>query len=284
MGRSDALRSLSARLTDRDRTTCQLLLDHRVMTSEQLGEVAFGGLMDRARHRLVTLRRLNVLAGFRPFRVRGSAPYHYVLGEMGAVIIAAAREIDVRELGYRVDHGLNLAHSQRLNHLVGVNDLYAALVAAARRRRGAALTAWWSERRCAEYWGALVRPDAYGRWQEQGVDGDFFVEYDRGTEPPAKVAEKLSGYADLASASRLVSPVLMWLPSERRESEVRRALVQMSSRATPVLTGRRYAHLGPADAVWLPLGAEHRMTLRIALDSCAREMDAPLRSQPGDAE
>ena len=217
--RSEALRSLSARLTARDRATCQLLLEHRVMTSVQLGEVVFGGRMDRARHRLVTLRRLNVLSGFRPHRERGSALYHYVLGELGAVILAASQEVDVRQLGYRVDEALALAHSQRLDHMVGVNDVYAALVVAARRRKDASLATWWSERRCADYWGALVRPDAYGRWQEQGADGDFFLEYDRGTEPPSRVAAKITGYANLASATRLTSHVVVWLASDRREAE-----------------------------------------------------------------
>jgi hypothetical protein len=239
------------------------------MTSVQLGEVVFGGRMDRARHRLVTLRRLNVLSGFRPHRERGSALYHYVLGELGAVILAASQEVDVRQLGYRVDEALALAHSQRLDHMVGVNDVYAALVVAARRRKDASLATWWSERRCADYWGALVRPDAYGRWQEQGADGDFFLEYDRGTEPPSRVAAKITGYANLASATRLTSPVLVWLVSDRREAEVRRALIDQSSPAVPVVTGRSAPGLSPADAVWLRLGADRRMTLRAALLYCA---------------
>lgn len=51
----------------------------------------------------------------------------------------------------------------------------------------------------------IVRPDGYGRWHQDGREVDFFLEYDRGTEPLDRLAAKLAGYrklTTLATASR----------------------------------------------------------------------------------
>lgn len=77
-------------------------------------------------------------------------------------------------LGYRHDRAIQIAHSLRLAHTVGVNGFFADLVAIARHSPTArpgdgiadasrAVTAWWSEARCARLFGEHVRPDAYGR-------------------------------------------------------------------------------------------------------------------------
>jgi Replication-relaxation len=159
-------------LTQRDHELCDLLWEQRVMTTAQLTTVAFGDSIEVARHRLLTLHRLDVVSRFRPIRLRGegSAPFHYVLGPAGALVLASVRATTVRSMGYRAEHMLALARSPRLAHLVGVNDILTSLTAAA-RRRGATLASWWSERQCAANWGAVVRPDACGRWREGGVDG-----------------------------------------------------------------------------------------------------------------
>ena len=281
MTKVEQLSALMACLTERDRTVCHLLWEHRIMTTTQLSEVAFDGRLDRAKHRLVTLLRLDLLRGFRPLVDLGgdSSPYHYVLGEMGIEVVAAARGIPPRQLAYRVEDGLQLAHSQRLQHIVGINDVYADLVAGARRQpAGAALTKWWSEWRCAEHWGAVVGPDAYGRWREAGIEGDFFLEYDRGTEATGQLARKVADYATLAEGTELITPVLVWLPSTRREAEVRRALDAARSRDVPILTGHGAGDQGPVGAVWLPLGGERRMTLRaLVLSHPRREAAADSR-------
>lgn len=238
------------------------------MTTVQLATVAFGGSREVAKHRLVILHRLGVVRRFRPFRCHGdgSAPYHYTLGPAGAAVLASVRATTVRDMGYDPSDMQALAHSPRLAHVVGVNDVLADLTAAA-RHRNASLAAWWSERRCTAHWGDVVRPDACGRWREGGVDGHFFLEYDRGTEPTERVAAKVADYARLSSLTGHVIPVLVWLTGDRREVEVRRALAAVRSNAVPVLTGRGAAGLGPADAVWLPLVVERRLSLRSVLSS-----------------
>jgi hypothetical protein len=256
---AEQLASLAGRLTDRDRAILRLVFDHRVFTSHQLGE-AFFGSHDRAEHRLRELADAEVLARFRPYRRHGegSAPYHYVLGPAGAAVLAAEQGVELRRLGYRPDKALEVAHSQRLAHTVGVNGFFTALHAAARQHRaqGARLAAWWSERQCRERWEPIVRPDGYGRWHEDAREVDFFLEYDRGTEPLDRLTAKLAGYQKLATVTQVPTPVLFWLPTSGREASVRQALTDEPLwAAMPFLVATASPTLGrsPAEQAWLPL-------------------------------
>jgi hypothetical protein len=159
------LADLAARLTPRDRQLCRLLHEHRVLTSHQLTDIAFNHL-DTAEDRLRTLTTLEVLDRFRPRRDTGSAPYHYVLGPLGAAVLAAEQGITVAELGYRRATTLAIAHHRRLPELVRANGFFAALAGNARRQADAELVRWWSARRCQATWGALVQPHGFGRWRE----------------------------------------------------------------------------------------------------------------------
>jgi hypothetical protein len=254
---SNQLASLAGRLTDRDRSILRLVHEHRVFTTHQLTEVFFGSL-DRAEHRLKQLTDAHVLARFRlhTHHGEGSAPYHYVLGPAGARVLAAEQDTDVRRLGHRRDRALEIAHSQHLGHLVGVNGFFTALAADA-RQRGARLAVWWSERRCRDRWGQIVRPDGYGRWREHDTEVDFFLEYDRGTEPLGRLATKLAGYQDLAAATEIATPVLFWLSTAGREATVRQVLAGAAgwspARFLVVTASPALGH-SPAGAVWLPLG------------------------------
>ena len=69
----------------------------------------------------------------------------------------------------------DLAASQRLAHLVGVNGFFTALLRSARTRPGCRLEEWWSERRCAREWGEVVRPDGYGVWVDHGASMPFLA-------------------------------------------------------------------------------------------------------------
>jgi hypothetical protein len=250
-GRSAAerLAALAGRLTDRDRRLCRLLAEHRVLTTPQLVDLAFGS-RNAAEHRLAVLHRLGVLDRFRPRHTPGSAPYHYTLGPLGAALLAAQQELDSARFGYRRDRTLALAHSQRLAHLLGVNSFFAALAHAARSQADAELEVWWSEQRCAARWGRLVRPDGYGRWREHQQRVDFFLEYDRATEPVPRLAGKLAGYLELAHASGIATPLLLWLPTPTRETAARRALAGSS---LPVATATPHPDHTPAGPLWLPL-------------------------------
>jgi hypothetical protein len=252
----EQLATLVTRLTERDRKLCRLVAEYRVFTTSQLAELYFTSL-DRAEDRLKTLTELGVVDRFRPRldRGEGSAPYHYVLGPAGAALLAAEQGIELKELGWRRDKTLAIAHSQRLAHTLGVNGFFAALVGYARRhpRLQAHLAVWWSERRCRDRWGHVVRPDGYGRWHQQDARVDFFLEFDTGSEPTERVAGKLNGYEDLARATDIVTPLLLWLPTSGREATIRQALGRPH---LDVRVATATAALGrnPAGQAWLPLG------------------------------
>jgi hypothetical protein len=145
-----------------------------------------------------------------------------------------------------------------------VAEWFTALLDHAAHTPDAAVTAWWSETRCARHFGDLTRPDAYGRWRSTGREIEFFLEYDLGTEPLAKVAGKLPGYAHLAQSTAITTPLLIWLPTARREAGARRELVRVwrgldQPKAVPIATAAAdlLDHASPlpspVDPVWLPL-------------------------------
>jgi Replication-relaxation len=255
-GTTERLTDLANRLTPRDLWLCQLLHEHRVLTATQLTALAFPTL-DTAEHRLLLLHRLEVLERFRPRRDRGTAPYHYVLGPAGARVLAAHQGKDPSAVRYRRDEALAVAHWQHLDHLVAVNGFFCSLARTARDQPDRALVAWWSERRCAARWGRLVRPDGYGRWRDGDAEVDFFVEVDRATEPPHRLAAKLTGYRNLVAATKIATPVLFWFPTPQRETAARLALGATSSaRSIPIATASSTPGrpVDPAGPVWLLVG------------------------------
>lgn len=256
---------LAYRLTDRDRNLLALVWEHRVLTTGQLTRLFFPS-PERARQRLNNLHSHHALLRFRPWTPVGSKPWHWVLGPAGAHVLAVEHGQSVTEFGYRQDTATAIAVSPRLVHQIGVNEFFVCLHAHARRQSGT-VEQWWSEHRCAAMWGDLARPDAFGRWTQHRADGtattlDFFLEHDTGTETLARVTAKLGRYADLAEATGTTTPVLFWLPSARREANLRRLL---DTPEIPVATAvHTPAHSldGPAGAVWQPAGAtgpRHRL-------------------------
>ena len=216
--------AVARRLTPRDRLLCQVLFDHKVLTTEQVTDLCFDNLTT-ARHRLTALYELRVLDRFRPFRPVGSDPYHYLLDTLGVEVVAADRGIEVPRPGTPPQPGPRTgrqpaprppARDQRpvlLPRPLGTGPA-----------EDAELAEWWSERRCAAEWGEVVRPDGFGTLRQRNRVVEFFVEYDRGTETLARLADKLTGYAELVHATGWAPRVCFWFPSPRREAEARRVL------------------------------------------------------------
>jgi len=246
------------RITERDRQLCRLLEDHRVLTTAQVADVGFTGER-RARTRLSELYALDVLDRFRPRTGANLASYHWVLGPLGAALVAAEAGVEVAELDWRRGLVHDLAASQRLAHLVGVNGFLTALLRSARTRSDCQLEQWWSERRCGREWGEVVRPDGYGVWCEDGASTPFLLEHDNGTERLARLAGKLVGYARLAAEAGHPNWVLFTFPGPRRETDARRVLIHP---AVPVATAARGPRFAPDTAVWQPVTANGpRLTL-----------------------
>lgn len=247
---------VAAALTDRDRWLCEVLFQHKVLTTNQICDLAFDSLTT-TRHRLSRLHDLRLVGRFRPNRNTGSAPLHYVLGDMGANVVASTRSVAFDRLGWRRDRSLAIATSQRLGHLVGLNGVFTSLVRAARSRPGSSLLDWWSEQRCAAEWGEVVRPDGFGRWVERGVEVRFFVEFDCGTERLGRLKAKLDGYNELSQF--VPGHVLLFvLPSQRREAEVRRVVRKTRIAVATGALGSGVAADGPN---WHPLGQNGRRRL-----------------------
>lgn len=244
-------------LTGRDRLVVDLLAEHRVLTTEQVTAVGFGSATT-ARHRLAVLHRLGVLDRFRlAVPGGGSQSWRYTLGPVGAAIVAAARGVAPPRPGAHRARVLRLATSPTLDHLLGVNGVFCALLAEARGRPGVVLVAWESEAACAARLGGLARPDGHGEWAEAGRQVGFWLEYDTGTERLDRLTGKLPGYRDVARAGGPADPVLFWLPNTAREAHLHQAL-RASPPPVPVATAAAdhatAAGHSPAGPIWLPAG------------------------------
>jgi hypothetical protein len=133
---------------------------------------------------------------FKPRRwLNDCAPYHYILGQVGAMVMTADLDEDLGRNKWRADRAIALGSSQRLEHQIGVNQFFIDLMKEERRRpEEVRMTEWWSEARCANAMAGIVYPDAYGVWEEAGRRLEFLLEYDRGTESLDRLAAKLEGY------------------------------------------------------------------------------------------
>jgi hypothetical protein len=265
---ADPLLRVQSQLTARDHTLLGWLADHGVLTSFQIAAALFPSL-DYAQERLRTLTRLGVLDRFRPNRPDGgSYPYHYVLAQLGADVVAAQRGQDPPRRDHAKRRRWHLTNRANLPHLLGTNGFFTALAAHARTHPGTALLRWWPAAHC-QLMGAFAepgddvhvctytptsRPDGHGIWAEQQHQVPFFLEYDTGAERPiSRLADKLDGYGDLARVTGRIWPVLFWLPNPTRQRHLHHHLTQAGLRyptATALHTDEQGRPQDPAEAVW----------------------------------
>jgi len=243
--------AVAHRLTERDRSILTMLFRHRVFTTDQLAEMYFDNL-NTAQHRLITLYQLRLVDRFQPIDRRFvSQPYHYVLDQLGAMVMAAAHDEDPAKLHWQQDKALAIGRSQRLAHLVGTNGFFSALTGEARRRDDCELELWWSERYCTSQFEKIVRPDGLGIWKEMGGGTTFCLEYDRSTETLDRLVAKLDDYVQLQIASEKAYWVLFCFRNPRREAGALRALAEAT---VPVATAELGRTQRPHEAIWAPIG------------------------------
>ena len=225
-----ALLAASAHLTDRDRSLVRLVAVHRVLTTEQFAALGFGNITT-ARHRLSVLVRLGLLRRFRPHPPIGSAPWHYVLGPVGAAMLGVEDREEKRWLPHvRADRQLSLERSPRLSHMTGRNWFFVAVVRHA-RQHGGELREWLNEADTAARYkntainrddqARLPRPDGAGTWAEDGKEVLFLLEYDTGTEHLGVLVGKLDGYYVVAAGLawyEQVCPILLFCFGPRAAS------------------------------------------------------------------
>lgn len=274
VGNSDRVLNLQARLTDRDRTLLAWLADHQVLTTPQIAHALFSSL-GFAQRRLLALHHADILDRFRPLRAGGgSYPWHYVLGHLGAELIAAARDQPPPRPSETAQRIRRIATSRTLDHRLGVNQFFTDLAGHARIHPDARLERWLSEARCAAP-GAFgpglvtpIRPDGHGIYTEGGRRVAFFLEHDTGTESHAVLLAKLTRYDAHVARGGLAWPVLFWLPNTARERHLHDQLTTLEV-AVPIATATHTADdtgacpegRTPADPVWLIHRADHRRRL-----------------------
>ncbi|HLL66473.1 MAG TPA: replication-relaxation family protein [Micromonosporaceae bacterium] len=253
------LRSLS-HLTARDLLIADWLDQHGVLTTAQISQAHFSNITT-ASHRLAKLRAIGLLDRFhRPLPGGGFGPWHWVIGALGAQLIAAARETTPPTPRQLAQRHARLAASLHLPHRLGANQFFIDLHTHARQTPGARLVRWWSERDTARRYHQRIHPDGHALWRTNGTTIGVFLEFDTGTEDLTRLTRKLHAYDQLAADGGPTYPVLFWLHSPTREQHLHDVLDQRRrSGAAPAATAVRGAH-GPAETVWT-LDGHHRLTL-----------------------
>jgi hypothetical protein len=248
---AEPLAALAGRLTADDRQVCRLLADHQVLTTGLLA-LLLGTPPRTLQKRLTTLTTLKVVDRFRPPQPvgAGSAPYHYLLGEAGATVLAADPTATADRPGRDRAQLAGVAHANgHLPQLLAVNTMFAQLTHAARHRAGTRLVCWWPAGRCQAQWGRLIAPDAYVRWQDPDGEVDFFLHH-RARPAADQPALGLEGYNDLAAATGITTPVLLSAGDPDQEAQLRERLTGQRLLVPAATSNPAYGP--PTDPVWLP--------------------------------
>jgi hypothetical protein len=230
------LTSLGSRLTDRDRQIALDCYDHRVLTTEQLMRLHFGGLRSTT-VRLGTLYQLRVLDRFRPPRRRpgtGTNPYHWILDEAGAHVVAAQHDMERRRLRWQHSHAVDIAQSSKLRHHIEINEFFSLLSVEAQLQHGAPHE-WYGERITSTLFKGVV-PDGYGVINlPHRPPVHVLLELDRATEPARQLHEKAVLYAKQIPRSALGEHdafVLLAVPTATRAKLARKAVADTGAPIT----------------------------------------------------
>jgi hypothetical protein len=223
---------LASHLTERDRRIALDCFEHHVLTSSQIKRLYFSDTRTTTA-RLDVLYRLRVLDRFRPSlpRGRGTAPYHWILDEAGALIAAADKDVERAKLGWQHTVAVGVATSPKLAHHVEVNEFIVRLAVEA-AHAGGCLSEWYGERTLHRFLGGRLIPDSYAvpSLPDQ-PQLHVFVELDRGTETLERLRQKAERYEQTLRWGyvREFDPLVLFVvPSERRARTVTDTLAGMS--------------------------------------------------------
>jgi hypothetical protein len=222
--RKTDLQSISSLLDERDRAILHALVEHKVLTTQQLHMLFFRSLR-RCQQRLRELKELDLISSFRPTQDFGSgrSPEHHYLSPLGVSVLAQMDGVARGQLPWVPDGSYR--ENRNLRHRMGVNAFFCALVEASLRRDDHGLHRWRPERKVRTRAGE-IQPDRFGRYLHPGGACEFYVEYDRATEGPTALSEKLRSYRRFAvgwGEGAAFPNVLVVVPDEDRESDVLRA-------------------------------------------------------------
>ncbi len=192
LSRRDAL----ATVTDTDRRLLTLLAEQRVLTQTQLERLLADTPARTLRYRTERLTKLGLVGRSRPYRDKGSAPFHYW----------PTRASDAFARGEPVPRGGERAepNPQFLHHAERLSELYVLLAVQAPtvglhlhsfKREGAAREVFRADGR-----ERALAPDALIHLHDESGRGLLaFVELDMGTMSHARLKTKAAGYAAYAA-------------------------------------------------------------------------------------
>ncbi|MGA2164778.1 MAG: replication-relaxation family protein [Solirubrobacteraceae bacterium] len=204
--------------------------------------------------------RLRVLDRFRPPAPHGtgSSPYHWILDEAGAHVVAAQYGIARRELKWRHATALALADSPKLHHHIAINEFFAQLAQEA-AASGGAFAEWYGERTIHGLFDGLVWPDGYGVLTlPDRAPLHLLLELDRAIEPAAQLRDKATRYAKAIPRSTLARhrPIVVLAVPNSARAQV--AVAAVAGTGAPITV-----------ATWSPHAA--RSALAVVLDSSLPE-------------
>lgn len=187
--------------TPRDREIMATLYKHGRMTREHIRRLFFArGVGEQASiqavcRRLKKLTERGYLARVAIPVAKGSGPYVYGLGKLGAAVVSREAKVTGRVAVMDLSKPESLA---TLSHDLERVDFYIALKTALEELGGGILS-WLGEREAAYSFAwkgrkVSISPDAYCLWALGDEEGAFFLEWDRGTESLAAFGLKLSRY------------------------------------------------------------------------------------------
>ena len=255
----ESIHEILGMVTDRDIEICLDLYEHKTLTTHQLFELHFPSY-HRARKRLLELHRRAVINRIRPPKRPGSHPFHYVLGDLGAHLVAGYLGVELKALKFKRDRVARLARSPHLRHLRETNSFFSRLAYACRAEDiGVRLREWLGELRAARAVYGFSKPDGLGVVESGDGEMSFFLELDRGTEDWERLQIKLDHYRRIETYEEAPHAVLLCFHSEAREAGARRlAGCSVFTVATTTLNRHLADPLGP---VWLPWHGPRRVRL-----------------------
>ncbi len=228
-------------LSDLDLRILSLLHRHRVLTQNQLAAINPETPARTLRYRYTRLARHGLAGRSRPYRERGSAPYHLWPTRKGEAIACGAPP-PPRGGERREPNPLFLAHA------AGLSEVYVALARGLPdgaelirfEREGAAREPFltWSGRE-----ERAIAPDAYLEIADpEGTKLCAFLELDMGSMSHRRLKQKAAGYAEYAKANawrerhRFCPALLFLTTTEKRARSFLAAMSRESGRNSGLLT------------------------------------------------
>jgi Replication-relaxation len=263
-------------LSDLDLRILSLLHRHRVLTQNQLAAINPETSERTLRYRCARLVRHGLAGRSRPYRERGSAPFHLWPTRKGEAIACGAPPPRGGER--REPNPLFLAHA------AGLSDVYVALVRGL--PAGAELTHFEREGAAREpflTWPGreerAIAPDAYFEVADaEGTKLHAFLELDMGSMSHRRLKQKAAGYAEYEKANawrerhRFCPALLFLTTTEKRARSFLAAMGKESGRNSELLTCACDLARDPE-----PVAAEPRWLLGPGEDEEPVELLAALR-------